>query len=145
MKNNLYQILGYAGLLPFIGFAVGAYLTRDSVIIFNLCLLMQLSYAVIITSFVSATHYVEATKSNKTNQILLSIAPPILSLPILFWAFTHSPAQSLLAVILLFWFVFVLDRVFLNHEDWPRRYFVFRFNLTALVTIILFSTFWIAS
>ncbi|MEM8833893.1 MAG: DUF3429 domain-containing protein [Pseudomonadota bacterium] len=145
MKKHSYQIFGYAGVIPFIVFAVGTYHHQDSLMFKNLYLMMQLFYAGLIIAFLSASYWHESLFNEKPLIQFICMTPVILLLPIFFWGMTHSPPQALLACIALFWGLFAMDRLYGLNHGWPKGYMLFRFNLTALVTLCLFATYWIGA
>lgn len=149
LERYLYQMLGYAGLIPFTAFLLGYYHLQDDIILSNIMLVLQIFYASIIIGFLCGTHWVDAVREKSPLRMILSILPTILLMPIVFWGLTHSPAQALLGTVILFWFMFSVDRAYFYYRregvTMPRGYILYRFNLTLLVTIILFSTYWIAS
>jgi|GEM_PF-3338749 len=150
LNRNFYQMLGYAGVLPFLFFLIGFYLNQGNIIIANLMLVMQMFYAAVILGFLSGIHWSDAVRTKNKIRLILSVLPTILLLPIVFWGMSHSPIQALLMIVFLFWGVFVMDRGYFYYRadsetTMPRRYILYRFNLTMLVTIILGSTYWIAS
>jgi len=150
MQRKFYQLLGYAGVLPFVAFLVGFYLNQNNPILGNLFLVMQLSYGAIIISFLAGIHWTDAVRLKSIKRQIFSILPTIFLLPIIFWGFSHSPVQALLMLVGLLWALFVLDRIFFYYrrddtDTMPRGYILYRFNLTMLVTIILLATYWIAA
>jgi len=148
--RNFYQILGYAGVLPFALFAVGLYLSSSNPIMGNLMLVMQMVYGAIIISFLSGAHWSGAVRDKNMLRMCFSILPTILLLPIIFWGMSNSPMQALLMMIAVLWGVFAMDRGYFYYRSgdeasMPRGYILYRFNLTMLVSIILGATYWIAS
>ena len=147
-KNNFYQLLGYGGVIPFVAFFVGYYFNKDSLVFGNLLLVMQMSYGAIIISFLSGAHWSMAIQEKNILRMILSVVPTIVLMPVMFWGMSHSPAQALLMMIVLLWGVFAMDRGYFYYRrddkmSMPRGYILYRFNLTMLVTIILFATYWI--
>lgn len=149
LKRNFYQIMGYLGVLPFFGFLFGLYYFQNEFITANIMIVMQMIYGAIIISFISGNHWVDAVRNKSIFRITLSLLPTIFLIPIIFWGLSHSPAQAILGMIALFWYLFALDRGFFYYRSegisMPRGYILYRFNLTLLVTIILFATYWISS
>ena len=148
-KRNFYKILGYAGVIPFALFLAGFIANQGNPIFGNLMLVMQMVYGAIIISFLSGTHWPDAVRDKKIIKMIFSVLPTIFLIPIIFWGMSHSPIQALLMMVVLFWFIFALDRGYFYYRNdgvtMPRGYILFRFVSTVLVTIILSVTYWLAS
>jgi len=139
------QVLGYAGALPFLGLALGLSIIQDDIITIKLLTVLQLTYASLILSFLGGVHWPEALKERDNIRLLLCMMPTIIGFGLMIWGVTHDPVQPLLGAILLFWFVFIVDKKYYDGRTYPDGYLPFRFNLTLLVTALLFFSYLSAS
>lgn len=139
------QVLGYAGALPFLGLALAISGVENDGVSLKLFAVLQLIYAALILSFLGGVHWPEALKERDNLRLCLAMVPTILGFGLLIWGVTHDPIQPLLGAILLFWFVFVMDKKYYDGRTYPDGYLPFRFNLTLLVTALLFFSYLSAS
>ncbi|MEM6780539.1 MAG: DUF3429 domain-containing protein [Pseudomonadota bacterium] len=134
LKQNFYQVLGYAGLIPFWGLAVGSFVIDDPRFIST-----QLAYAAIILSFLGGAHWPRAVESKCPFYLVLTMLPSIFALGA-FVAGLFYPAIALGVFSLLFIAMFVMDKKFLKLDPMPDDYVRFRIILTVLVVLALTLT-----
>ncbi|MEM6812132.1 MAG: DUF3429 domain-containing protein [Pseudomonadota bacterium] len=144
LKQYSYQFLGYSGVLPFALFCYGAYAFSFHPVVGEYSLMMQMGYASMILSFLSALYWQKSVIHQKFWAQVTCLMPIILLLPIFYWGVLYDKGQSILMMIPLFWAVFVMDKIMGKNDGWPKGYYLYRFNLTSLVTICLFLSYWVS-
>ena len=131
--KRLANILGYAGLIPFIVFSVLSVVDFKSVIDPHLYLT---TYAAIILSFMGAIHWGVAMVSEDTlsaRQLGISVIPPLLG-----WIALLLPTvygYSLL--IISFSLLCMLDKHYHMQKAFPAWYYPMRVILTSIVVLCL--------
>ena len=139
MKDKLYLILGYSGLIPFVGFAA---LSFSNWFLPEQITVMQIGYALMISSFLGGMHWLRAVKVGCPFYLGLSLIPSVLGLGVLiFYALTHS-ALALIGAAILLILNFIIDRRALKKaDDIPPEFMRFRFILTGLASLSVLITF----
>lgn len=141
-----FAILGYLGLIPFIGFAIGLYTISEPSFI-AACATMQLVYAGLIASFLAGMHWSHGLPRQHKVQLSLAMVPSILSLVLIFHALmTYGFAIPLLIMAIGFVGLYVADKKLLEPAWLDEDYFVLRLRLTAIVSVCLFLSalsFWV--
>lgn len=127
------NIIGYCGLIPFVGLSVWYAMTKD-VQQAGFVLSALLAYAAIILSFVGAIHWGRSlhephmVKSNLLQ--LISIIPTLLG-----WAALLVPAKvGLMILIVSFFLIYLFDRIQYKQLYWMQK---IRFNLSMGVIFTL--------
>lgn len=127
------NIIGYCGLIPFVGLSIWYALTSD-VQQAGFVLSALLAYAAIILSFVGAIHWGRSlhephmVKSNLLQ--IISIIPTLLG-----WAALLVPAKiGLMILIVSFFLIYLFDRIQYKQLYWMQK---IRFNLSMGVIFTL--------
>jgi hypothetical protein len=131
--QQLAKLLGYAGLIPFIVFSLGTWVTLPLVDSPHFVLL---AYAAIILSFMGAIHWgVAMSRSSKTaqTQLGLSVVPALIG-----WlALLVVPVYGYLLLILCFSALFLADKSASKAGLFPDWYLPMRMVLTTIVVLCL--------
>ena len=134
MKEKFYQILGYAGALPFLGLAILSFVLNDSRIAS-----VQIGYAAIIASFLGGLHWPFAVKTGCPFYLSIIMLPSIIGLGcVILGLFMPTPALLIMAI--LFIGLSLFDKKYLKPEDWPQNYSHFRLKITVIVSTLLIIT-----
>jgi hypothetical protein len=145
LKKYLYKVLGGITLLPFAFFLIMVIAAgNDDLILKNLGLVLQLSYAAMIASFWGGIHWRGAMRDNNFVRLTLSMVPMAASLFLLGRGLMSGTIGPLWGMVIVLWFVYAMDRIFLTGPLWPRGYLIYRFTLTVLVMLLLIGTIWAA-
>ncbi len=136
-KQRVARYLGFAGLIPFYGAAIGAHFAADPI---TLALLAQtqLIYGAVIASFLGAVHWglAMAIPELPAKTFLLSVLPGLAG-----WAIVgmfSGPATLLVAFglfIILFGWLYLHDRDAVREGRAPQWYGALRGPLTGLVIL----------
>lgn len=127
------KILGYAGLIPFVVFAVGSWVSLPYV---DDATAILLSYAAVILSFMGAIHWGLAMANQHdrgTHYFIASVIPALLA-----W-FALLLSQPLALALLLLGFVglLVYDKRVEKPQHLPDWYIPMRLRLTFVVALCL--------
>lgn len=127
------KILGYAGLIPFVVFAVGSWVSLPYV---EDATAVLLGYAAVILSFMGAIHWGMAMANNDAHGAKYFIASVI---PALLAWLALLLSQPLALVLLLFGFVglLVYDSRVEKSQHFPAWYIPMRARLTFVVALCL--------
>ena len=141
-----YQTLGYAGLIPFVGFTIGLYMFSAPSFI-AACATMQLVYAGLILSFLGGIHWAHGMPRKHALQLSLAMGPSIASLILIFISL-GSYVYTWPLLIMGFGFIglYIADKKLLEPSWLDTDYFTLRLRLTAVVSVCLFLSaiaFWI--
>lgn len=130
------KILGYAGLIPFVVFAVGSWVSLPYV---DDATAILLTYAAVILSFMGAIHWGLAMANNHVHGARYFIASVIPSL--LAWLALLLP-QPLALALLLFGFIglLVYDKRVEHSQHLPGWYIPMRIRLTLVVALCLVAS-----
>lgn len=127
------NIIGYCGLIPFVGLSLWYAMTDDAArATFILNALM--AYAAIILSFVGAIHW--GRSLHEPHMVRSNLLQIISIIPILLgWAALMLPAQAGLAILIAgFALIYLFDRIQYRELYWMQK---IRFNLTMGVIFTL--------
>ncbi len=127
-------MLGYAGLIPFAGLAVLMWLVNSPVLA-----VVQFTYAAMIASFLGGVHWAHALQPARNNrtQMMVAMAPTILSFISLGLGLMIGPLFALLAISALIIALYFADQRFLDPALLPEHYMRFRRNLSLAVLFCL--------
>ncbi|WP_114417441.1 DUF3429 domain-containing protein [Marinospirillum perlucidum] len=132
LRSTAY-LLGYAGLLPFIGLAGAAYFMPQNYQEVSLSALM--GYAAVILSFLTGIHWGQGIQSGSAGRLVWSILPALVA-----WIAVLMPLRlGLLALMLGMLLVWVAEK----GCGWPSWYAKLRFQLTLIVVLCLGAA-WVA-
>lgn len=138
------KILGYLGVLPFIIFLMGAVFFKSAPMMGNLFIAFQIFYASIILSFVSGVHWPLALKNDDNIRLSYCMIPTIISLFLMGFVFIGVFIYPLLAMVIMFTGVYMLDKKYADQSGWGKDYLTFRRNVTLIVCAILLISFGIS-
>jgi hypothetical protein len=131
--SRLANLLGYAGLIPFIVFSLSTWITLPLVDEPHFVLL---TYAAVILSFMGAVHWgVAMSRSSEValTQLALSVIPAVLG-----WlALLISTFHGYVLLITCFIALFIADRYAADAGLLPGWYLPMRAQLTAIVVLCL--------
>ena len=143
---KFYQGLGYAGLIPFIGFTVGLFALSNPSFI-AACATMQVVYAGLIASFLAGMHWSHGLPRQHKVQLSLAMVPSIASLLLIFFCLlTYNYFIPLIVMGFMFIGLYAADKKLLEPAWLDLDYFKLRLRLTAIVSVCLFLSalsFWI--
>ena len=135
----LYKVLGYLGTLPFfwLNFVIYSHKNFDTAVF---QVLSMMAYGGMILSFLAGIHWALGLPRQNKVQLCLSMLPTIISFGLIIaFSYTWSfPAPFLVAMGLMFWAMYFIDLKLLETNDFPVDYFVFRRNLTIIVSVSFF-------
>ncbi|MEL7025188.1 MAG: DUF3429 domain-containing protein [Pseudomonadota bacterium] len=129
------ELLGYGGLIPFVGLSLGLVFGIDVEGVSERALLI--GYAVTILSFLGAIHWgvaVASPDANSSRDFVASVVPPLFA-----WiALALAPPADLLALAVAFpgWYLWERVSILTRYPAWFRR---LRAILTIVVTVSLAS------
>lgn len=136
---KLYQILGYAGALPFIACLAAIIHPATSAYGYNIAFI-QIAYGGFIASFLAGSHWLGAIKNHQGARMLLAMLPSIVFLGLLVLAlFTSLVGEALIAGGLIFPLMLVMDMKYIKNQEAPHNYMRFRAIITAIVTLTLIT------
>ena len=133
----LVKLLGYAGLIPFVGCAIAVWLNPS--IPFN-WLEALLTYGASILSFLGGLHWAFAmllklSQGEKNYRYLWSVMPSLIA-----WvSFMLHPLEATVVLILGFLLQLWQDRILWQSAQIPKWYFVLRYQLTLVASCSLIS------
>jgi len=148
--NTLYKKFGYAGAVPFLVLAgLAFYFSPVQGAVLDFIAQAQVAYAAIILSFLGGIHWPFAIQPRGGRsrgamfgkQLSNSMLPSIFGFMVVILSLTGMADIALLCCAGLFWMVYVIDHIFLSASEFPDGYFVFRRNITLIVTIALIATY----
>lgn len=129
-------LLGYGGLIPFLGLAVLANIDPDHGILYRGALLL---YGAVILSFVGAIHWgvamIDRDLSDQDRRAcyLWSVVPALMA-----WAsYILSPIAAALVLVLGFILQYWRDMTLARKLVWPAWYMPMRIRLTAVASLSL--------
>ena len=129
----LARVLGFAGLIPFVTFSIGTWITLPLVTDSHYILV---TYAALILSFMGAIHWGLAMAENNSKrnlQLALSVLPALLG-----WLALLLPLlQGYVVLIACFIFLYLADRQAIKTYSLAEGYLPLRAVLTAIVVICL--------
>ena len=129
----LARLLGFAGLIPFVTFSIGTWITLPLVTDSHYTLV---TYAALILSFMGAIHWGLAMAENNSKrnlQLALSVLPTLLG-----WLALLLPLlQGYVVLITCFIFLYLADRQAIKAYSLAEWYLPLRAVLTAIVVICL--------
>ncbi len=128
-----YQKLGYLGALPFILCVLGL-VAFDHEYLRNFFILTQMAYGGMILSFLGGVHWAHALPRNDRHQMGLAMLPTICGLclfilPVVLKVYT----LSLFGMAIGFLALFIMDKRYLNGDQIPNGYILFRRKITLIV------------
>lgn len=124
---------GYAGTLPFIFFAFSYFFIEDH----KMITFFQMGYGAMITSFLGGVHWGQAIPSGNKIQMSFAMVPTLVSFALMGWGYFIDPVTPLFILAILFWSIFIADLKLMPSEFIPEGYYVFRRNLTIIVSATL--------
>lgn len=135
------KILGYLGVLPFLLCLLGLMFFNAHPVMGKIFIVFQISYSSMIVSFLGGVHWPLALKNDDKFRLTLCMAPTVISIFVLLYAFLINPVHTLLVWAMLFFGVYILDKKYADESGWNNEYLIFRRNITLVVTAILLITF----
>jgi len=132
-NESTIKILGYAGLIPFLVFSIGHWITLPYIDDPSAILI---AYAAVILSFMGAIHWGAAiTTSDKKHSahLIVSVIPALIA-----WLALLLPADFSMSVLLLgFIILLVYELALATPEGLPDWYITMRITLTTVVSLCL--------
>lgn len=135
--NKLPVYLGYLAVLPFFLFLFLSFFTGE-VLDKKAVALLQLSYSVMILSFLGGVHWGQALPRNHNAQLTFSVMPTIACMGLMIWTIFIGAVFPLFAAGMLFWAVYRADKKYMPTEHIPEGYFQYRKLLTIIVSACLY-------
>lgn len=132
-------IFGYAGAIPFILLMLMSIVGGDEYT--SSIAVLHVAYTVIILSFLGGVHWGQSLKSGNLKQISFSMLPSVIGFILMGFVIWIDPYVPLLFAAILFWVIYYADKKFMPFDVVPERYFIFRRNLTLLVSLSLCVSF----
>jgi len=130
------RVLGYGGLIPFIGLAVLANIEPSHGILYRGALLL---YGAVILSFVGAIYWGVAmltpdlNHQDRRSAYAWSVVPALIG-----WVtYILSPVVAALVLVLGFQLQYWRDVIFASKIEWPAWYLPLRIRLTLIASICL--------
>jgi hypothetical protein len=130
-------LLGYGGLIPFIGLAVMSFMDPAHGILYRGALLL---YGSIILSFVGAIHWgvammaADLSDQDRRTCYVWSVVPALMG-----WAtYVFSPVTAALVLVMGFLLQYWRDATFARKIEWPAWYLPLRIRLTFVAILSLF-------
>ena len=144
-QKSVYLLASYVGLLPFWIFLIGCLYAWNDPPLKDIFIELQFGYALVIISFLSATYWQQAVLEKSLSKILMCLLPIFSLIPLIYISIKVSYVLALFFSILFFWLLLFFDKVYGNKVEWFQGYFLHRFTLTILVSVILIATAWIGA
>ena len=132
-QETVAKVLGYAGLVPFVVFSIGAWLPLPYVVH---PVDYLVAYAAVILAFMGAIHWGAAMAGKqglRARYFVASVIPALVA-----WTTLLMP-QSIALLVLLAGFVslYAFDRATSRLQDFPGWYVPMRLRLTTVVAVCL--------
>ena len=131
-------LMGYGGLVPFIGLAVLSNVEPMHGVMYRGALLL---YGAVILSFVGAVHWGVAlvdprlTASDRSALYLWSVVPALIG----WFSYIFAPITAALLLILGFVFQYWSDLRWVRVVSWPSWYLALRLRLTVVAAVFLLA------
>ncbi|MDJ0929272.1 MAG: DUF3429 domain-containing protein [Gammaproteobacteria bacterium] len=139
--SRLYAALAYAGSVPFVVCAVSPLVGVDSLGVLGPVDYIAASYALVIVSFMAGAHWGTYLYKQAASPLNLFIASNLITLVVWFtFLLSDTPGPTLVASILAFGALLLIDWRLYQADLLTQPYFVMRRNVTAIVTIALLVT-----
>jgi len=132
LRSTAY-ILGYAGLIPFVGLSAASFLLDGHYL--ELAIAALIAYGAVILSFMTGIHWGHGLQSGSAGRLVWSILPSLLA-----WLALLMPAEFGLVVLSL---ALLLVWIAEKGCGWPGWYLRLRFQLSFIATFSLIAT-WVA-
>ncbi len=128
-----YQKLGYVGILPFLICVIGL-LVVEVPLLRNVFILTQMAYGGMILSFLGGVHWAHALPKKNERQMMMAMVPTIFGLllfilPVVLQVYS----LSLFGMAIGFLALFIMDKRYLNADQLPSGYILFRRKITMIV------------
>jgi len=131
--ERLAKTLGYTGLIPFVVFSAGTWMTLP---LMENAHTVLMAYAAIIVSFMGAIHWglaMSQSSSHAKLQLGASVVPALLG-----WLALIIPMlYGYLLLVVSFFALYIADRLASDHGLVPSWYLPMRFKLTMVVVVCL--------
>ena len=137
----LYKIYGYAGIIPFVLFLAGLMVFSNDTPRTLYLDMMLLCYSGLILSFLAGAHWPMAVKGRDNIRLSLSMAPTVICILLIYMGLTYTPLWPLLAVFVLFWHQYLIDRKYYSLLDFADGYLAFRLRITSIVSGLVLVSF----
>jgi hypothetical protein len=132
-QETVAKVLGYAGLIPFVVFSIGAWLPLPFV---GYPVDYLVAYAAVILAFMGAIHWGAAMagpKGMRARYLVASVIPALVA-----WITLLLPQSTALLVLLAgFVSLYAFDRATSRLQDFPDWYVPMRLRLTTVVALCL--------
>jgi hypothetical protein len=132
-QETVAKVLGYAGLIPFVVFSIGAWLPLPFV---GYPVDYLVAYAAVILAFMGAIHWGAAMagpKGMRARYLVASVIPALVA-----WITLLLPQSTALLVLLAgFVSLYAFDRATSRMQDLPGWYVPMRLRLTTVVALCL--------
>lgn len=128
LRSTAY-LLGYAGLIPFVGLAAASFFLSAEQL--GLALAALMSYAAVILSFLTGIHWAQGLQSGSAGRLVWSIIPSLLA-----WLALLMPLDlGLPVVVLSLLLVWIAEK----GCGWPSWYLRLRFQLSFIASLSLLA------
>ncbi len=130
------KALGYAGLIPFVVFSIGAWVRLPYV---DNAIPVLVAYAAVILAFMGAVHWgiaLSSAKSGRSPYYIASVVPALVA-----WLALLMPESYAIPVLLTAFIVLLAyDSAVTKPQQFPEWYVPLRIKLTLVVALCLAST-----